>query len=91
MNLAELQVVSYELEFDASRNADVRLEMARGVECVRWAIRDHGACLNKKGEWEYEPMPSSRDDAFFERCRWDSAEEALAFWQSSGVRSRFSR
>lgn len=35
-----------------------------------WAIRRLGACLNRKGEWEHEPQPSSRTKAFFKRCRF---------------------
>lgn len=54
-----------------------------------WAIRESGACLNKQGEWELEPMPSSRTKAFFKRCRWKSAEAALAFWVKSKCDSRF--
>jgi len=34
--------------------------------------------LNKDGEWEYEPQPSSRDDAFIARTRWATFDEALA-------------
>jgi hypothetical protein len=35
-------------------------------------------CLDKeKNEWDYEPLPSSRDDDFFRRCRFYSIEEAL--------------
>jgi hypothetical protein len=44
-----------------------------------WAARsESGLCLNKSGEWEYEPMPSSRDDDFLFRCRFATAEEAAA-------------
>lgn len=43
-----------------------------------YAVRDgRSGCLNKKGEWEYEPMPSSRDDAFYARCRFPSFEAAI--------------
>ena len=49
---------------------------------VRWAVvlgNGYPAwVLNKDGEWEYEPQPSSRDDEFFARCRWESFDEALA-------------
>ena len=41
-------------------------------------IRDSG----KDGEWELQPMPSSRTKEFFERTRWDNFEEALAFAQA---------
>lgn len=45
-----------------------------------WAVRRNSSCLNKDGEWEYEPMPSSRDSDFYARCRWPSPEEAYAAW-----------
>lgn len=47
-----------------------------------WAIKNHGSlCLAKDGCWEYEPMPSSRNDEFIESCRYDSMEEAFAYFQ----------
>ena len=42
-----------------------------------WAVRLDDNCLNKQGQWEWEPMPSSRDDEFLARCRFDSAEAAI--------------
>jgi len=41
-----------------------------------WAIRNSccSSCLNKKGKWEYEPMPSSRTDNFLKRCRFTLKE-----------------
>lgn len=44
-----------------------------------WAIVDPGFNLNHDGDWEYEPLPSSRDDDFYARCRWPSARDAIAF------------
>lgn len=46
----------------------------------RWAVRWYGHCLTKTAEWEYEPMPSSRDDAFYARCRFDTLEQAVETW-----------
>jgi hypothetical protein len=43
----------------------------------RWAVRQGGNCLNNEGEWEYEPMPSSRDDDFYARCRFNSLRDAI--------------
>ena len=43
---------------------------------VKYAVRQSGACLNRFGEWEYEPIPSSRDDEFFNRCRFERWEDA---------------
>jgi len=48
---------------------------SRNGHCM-YAVRQAGAVLSKSGEWEHEPIPSSRDDAFFLRCRFDSWEEA---------------
>ncbi len=54
---------------------------------VKWAVRRLSFCLAKDGEWEYEPQPSSRDDAFYDRCRFASLEEALAAYdQAKGKR-----
>ena len=50
---------------------------------VKWAVRRGGAVLATTAEWEYEPMPSSRDDAFYDRCRFDSLEAALAAYDQS--------
>jgi len=47
-------------------------------EGERFAVRRIGDCLSKDGQWEYEPTPSSRDDAFYARCRFDTFEDAVA-------------
>lgn len=44
----------------------------------RWAVRRHGNVLNKRGEWEYEPSNSNRDDDFFARCRYSDHTIAIA-------------
>jgi hypothetical protein len=65
----------------ADRIHEVTIEsVARPDGPDRFAIRRGGAVLAKDGEWEYEPIPSSRDDDFFARCRYDSLEEATAFY-----------
>lgn len=44
-----------------------------------WAVRNRfSEALNAHGEWEWEPMPSSRDDAFLARCRYPSSGAAIA-------------
>lgn len=45
-----------------------------------YAIRKRGFVLNKRGRWEYEPNPSSRTDAFLQRCRFKTVPAALAAW-----------
>ena len=36
----------------------------------QWAIEDVGCVLNADGDWEVEPSPSNRTDAFKMRTRW---------------------
>lgn len=51
----------------------------------KWAIRNRGECLNRNGEWEYEPLPSSRTDEFLERCRFSLADALDALKLSLGL------
>lgn len=39
----------------------------------KWCIYDMGEVLNDEGEWEFEPMPGGRDEAFLARTRFDRA------------------
>lgn len=50
-----------------NQSADARL----------WTVCKDGHCLNDFDEFEYEPRPSSRTDAFIERTRFDSLESAF--------------
>ena len=54
----------------------------------KWAVRRNSSCLNKEGEWEYEPIPSSRDDEFYARCRFDSLDEAIAAVESTNEKGQ---
>jgi hypothetical protein len=47
---------------------DIHVEWRGGDN---WAVTRTGDCLNKDGEWEWEPSPSNRDDAFLVRCRFN--------------------
>ena len=43
-----------------------------------WAVKNTSSVLsNITGKWDYEPQPSSRDEAFLNEFRWD-LDEALA-------------
>lgn len=56
---------------------EVRLELVRQRKGPPlWAVRRHGMCMGKDGEWEWEPSPSNRDDAFLARCRFAMPQEA---------------
>jgi hypothetical protein len=48
-----------------------------------WRVKWLSNVLNKHGEWEYEPIPSSRDDAFIERCSWPTLDEARAAFDAA--------
>ena len=50
------------------------VEQAKGPE--KFAVRYYGQCLNNIGEWEDEPLPSSRDVDFLNRCRFDTFTDA---------------
>lgn len=63
-----------------------RMRQIKGPD--KWAVYRNGSPLSKEGEWEYEPIPSSRDDAYLKRCRYDSIEEALRHWQEWLQRQR---
>jgi hypothetical protein len=55
----------------------IRIETETHMDgSTKYAVRHYGACLSKDGEWEHEPMPSSRDDEFLRRCRFDSWQQA---------------
>lgn len=43
----------------------------------RWAVRSDGNVLNHKGEWAWEPMPSSRGSQWLTDFRFDSLRDAL--------------
>lgn len=78
------------------RPSEVRLEARRrhGEDAFpsAWAVVLNGSwVLNREGQWEDEPSPSSRTPEFLARTRWGSPDEALAFvettlpgWASQG-------
>lgn len=53
-----------------------------------WAIVSGSECMAKDGEWEYEPMPSNRDEDFFERCRYTYEEAVQALEKLVDSRSK---
>lgn len=61
---------------DDSRLVTIRRMRSPYYEGTRYAVRIRGCVLSVDGDWVYEPMPSERDDAFYERCRFKSFEAA---------------
>jgi hypothetical protein len=48
---------------------------------VRYAVTWRGRVANRDREWEFEPLPSSRDDDFIARTRFGDWEEAAVIAQ----------
>lgn len=62
-----------------------RISLTYGLyDGPRYVVRQLSYCLNRDGEWEYEPQPSSRDDAFIDRCRFRSLDEAAETLRKHG-------
>lgn len=80
----KLTPVEYQFEWEVGRadypGMEVRIVRMESpfYEGIKWAVRWLGNCLDHDGEWELEPQPSSRDDEFYARCRFDTLEEAVA-------------
>ena len=57
---------------------ETKIEAAKQMDgTTKWAVRYRGEVLNRTGGWEWEPMPSGRDDDFLERFRFATPAEAL--------------
>ena len=57
--------------FLIDKERELRVER-RGPDT--WAVREIASVVNRDGEREHEPMPSSRDEAFIARTRFGLAE-----------------
>jgi hypothetical protein len=58
----------------------ITIDRVCGFHGVKYAIRQAGACMDANGEWEFEPMPSSRSDEWLKRFRfkeWKAAADAI--------------
>lgn len=84
---ARLIAIRYEFisDFEHYEVAAVTFDRMRSpfYEGERWAVRRLSSCLSKDGEWEFEPIPSSRDKEFYARFRFNSLEEALAVFDKT--------
>lgn len=49
----------------------IQVKWRPGIDGIRWAVYRQGFVLTKGGKWVYEPIPSSRTDAFLKRTRFD--------------------
>ena len=78
MNIT-LEATTWAIKGDDPIHPKGRIELVpRPDGPARYAVRKSGDCLNREGQWEWEPRPSERDEGFFARCRFDTLDEARA-------------
>ena len=77
------KVISFEFAKIPVWDRSITIERRSKKEGVfRWAVCKDGFCFAKDNLWEWEMLPSSRDDKFLDRTRYDSLEEA---WSAAGI------
>ena len=54
----------------------IHIDRVHGLAGIRYAVRQAAACMNHHGEWEFEPIPSSRRDEWLAEFRFPSLFEA---------------
>ena len=77
----ELIILKYGIKYDKNMGDWVTIEATKFDEefskPISWAIRCGGRCMSKiTKSFDYEPLPSSRDDEFFDEYRFNTPEEA---------------
>lgn len=81
--------VAYLLKFDSQRLEQTKIEATLfddNGKPTSWAIRKSGTCFSKiTNEFHYEPLPSSRDEDFFNEFRFNSEREALICWNNREI------
>lgn len=60
-------------------------EMRQRDGSVMYSVMDGPFALTHSGEWEYEPIPSSRDDEYLARARFRTIDEALAVYATAAL------
>jgi hypothetical protein len=65
-------------------NEEVFIDKRKQIDrSFKYAISTNGnSVLTKLGDFEYEPLPSSRDSKYLNRARFDTLEEAWSFWNA---------
>lgn len=69
-------VTACEWRIGAAGLEELRIVERAHPGSVRYAVKWLSYTANKNFEWEWEPIPSSRDSAYLERCRFDDWEAA---------------
>jgi hypothetical protein len=82
MDLKELMIWTYALYYDEYRSDFYTLtRTSLPPKPEKWGIYWNSCPLSKKEIcFCYDIQPSSREDDYYEEFRFDSAQEALDFW-----------
>lgn len=76
----------FEFPIDTSPDGYLSVKIEKRSE-GKWCVIFLSQVLNREGEWEYEPLPSGRDDDFIARTRFtlkeavDRVDDAVAALQ----------
>lgn len=77
-----IEVIRSASVFLVDKDSDLRVER-RGLEA--WEVCEGVSVVNRDGERENQPMPSSRDDAFIARTRFGLAEALRVARERAGI------
>ncbi len=84
-------VVSIAIGWDIRRDSFILVEASKfddDHKPVSWAVRCGSRVLSKEsGEFNYEKMPSGRDEGFYQEYRFSSDKEAIECWQKHHIES----
>lgn len=78
-------VLTYGLFYNKNWQEWITIEAARYDEQTKlpisWAVRRGNSVMSKlTGDFDYEPLPSNRDDNFYIKYRFTSPEAAAKCW-----------
>lgn len=85
MNKELKRILSYGIHFDKPTNCWVRIEAtkydAETLEIVSWVVRKGNTAMSKHdGHFDFETMPSNRDEDYINEYRFSTVEEAEQCW-----------
>jgi len=85
MKIDDLKVLQYELTFSPTET--ITIELRHGCDGEKWAITKTGyAAFSKKHKaFVIEPIPSSRTDEYLDDTRFNTAQDALDFWENANA------
>ncbi len=56
---------------EAGNHLSFEIKVERAHHSGTWAVRRMGRCLGADGTWDWEPLPSSREDDWLEAHRFN--------------------